>query len=263
MLDNFNLPPNVKAMRRTLARSHNRRVLLLLAAIVILFISLPALKLAKPYRPAAIIGLCLFGVIGIVYVIRLSKKHSIALGFVCPLCGGALYDGGDNRLGSQGVCPCCKLFIINKLNEDAANTQSTARHDYGDSSRPSHLMKKEEFITRQRTAKREALTIIVVWLVAVYAIAFGSVRLLKQIIHYNHALGVMVILCLFGALIGSNIVSTRFLKRRRQNLGLICPSCGVNLLLQAVAKAVISTGKCCQCGAPVIEQSPQSSTNVD
>jgi|GEM_PF-2450754 len=57
---------------------------------------------------------------GIVYVIRLSKKQSVALGFVCPLCGGALYDGASNRLERRGECPCCKQFIIENLNEESA-----------------------------------------------------------------------------------------------------------------------------------------------
>jgi hypothetical protein len=54
-----------------------------------------------------------------VYVCRLSEQQSIALGFVCPLCGGALYDGRDNRLGYRGECPCCKQSIIERLSKEA------------------------------------------------------------------------------------------------------------------------------------------------
>ena len=59
-------------------------------------------------------GLILEIVVGL-FVFRLSKRQSIALKYVCPLCGGALYDGRENRLGRRGECPCCKKFIMDRL----------------------------------------------------------------------------------------------------------------------------------------------------
>jgi hypothetical protein len=110
----FTLPPPMSEKRRVLARSHNNRVMamlmLLLGCIFAGFYIFP--------RSAALFWLlpvCIGEVAGIIYVIRLSKRQCVALGFVCPLCGGALYDGRDNRLGYRGECPCCKKFIMDRL----------------------------------------------------------------------------------------------------------------------------------------------------
>jgi hypothetical protein len=126
----YTLPPKLAEIRRTLACSHNRRVLFL---IVIYFVFVLAGALAARPHSAGnwvlAVGTIL-AVMGIIYVIRLGKKQSIALGFVCPLCGGALYDFGSNRLGRRGECPCCKQFIIERLNEESPSlctSESAAR----------------------------------------------------------------------------------------------------------------------------------------
>ncbi|HEY2342539.1 MAG TPA: hypothetical protein VGH90_05905 [Chthoniobacteraceae bacterium] len=54
-------------------------------------------------------------IFGVLYVIRLSKRQSIDLGFTCPRCGGPLYDGRSNRLGFRGECPRCKQFVIEQF----------------------------------------------------------------------------------------------------------------------------------------------------
>ncbi len=104
-------------MRRTLARSHNRRVMALAIGLGAL------LYLGVKVFPSRQLMLAWFLVVGvmevaaIVYVMRLSKRQSVSIGFVCPLCGGPLYDGRDNRIGFRGECPCCKRFIMDKLGE--------------------------------------------------------------------------------------------------------------------------------------------------
>ena len=93
--------------------------MLLLMVMVALLVA--GLLFARPHRVgvlAVLAGAILIEILGMVYVIRLSKKQSIALGFVCPLCGGVLYDGRSNRLSYRRECPCCKQFIIERLNED-------------------------------------------------------------------------------------------------------------------------------------------------
>jgi hypothetical protein len=113
----YTLPPKLAEIRRTLARSHNRRVLFLMV-IIFVFI-LAAVIVARRHHAgvqALLLGTIPIEVTALIYIIRIAKKQSIALGFVCPLCGGALYDFGDNRLGRKGECPCCKQFIIDKLN---------------------------------------------------------------------------------------------------------------------------------------------------
>jgi hypothetical protein len=115
----FILPPKLAAVRKTLARSHNRRVMLLLLALMVFVF--PAFLLAQRHRDRDLVilavGAGLFEILGMVYVARLAKRQSIALGFVCPLCGGSLYDGRDNRLGFRGECPRCKQSIIDRLNK--------------------------------------------------------------------------------------------------------------------------------------------------
>jgi hypothetical protein len=115
----FTLPPQMSELRRTLARSHNNRVMILLVLLLGYIFTAVALT-AVGLSPRAMLYFvlfvgCAFGVAGIVYVIRLSKRQCISLGFVCPLCGGTLYDGRDNRLGFRGECPCCKKFIMDRL----------------------------------------------------------------------------------------------------------------------------------------------------
>jgi hypothetical protein len=110
----FTLPPQISEKRRLLARSHNNRVMALL---MLMFGCIFAGLYIFPRSTALcwLLPVCIGEVAGIIYVIWLSKRQSIALGFVCPLCGGALYDGRNNRLGYRGECPCCKQFIIDRL----------------------------------------------------------------------------------------------------------------------------------------------------
>ena len=102
-------------LRRTLARSHNHRVGILLVPFLVYIFGTIALVQSRGVRDVVLLVGCVFAVAGLFYVINLSKRQSVALGFVCPLCSGPLYDGGDNRLIRRGECPCCKQFIIDKL----------------------------------------------------------------------------------------------------------------------------------------------------
>jgi 1,4-dihydroxy-2-naphthoate octaprenyltransferase len=95
----FSLPPKLREMRGTIARNHNRRVLLVMVAFFTWV--LLALLLARRHQAAdwtVLVSGMVMVILGVVHIIRLSKKQSVALGFVCPLCGGALCDGRDNRL---------------------------------------------------------------------------------------------------------------------------------------------------------------------
>ena len=116
---NYTLPPKMRKMRRTLAASHNLRVV----ALMLLLCAFVVAGLLFFKSGLAMIGwLLVAGVVEIAlifYIIRASKRQCVALGFVCPLCGGALYDGRSNRLGYRGECPCCKKFIMDKLSEHA------------------------------------------------------------------------------------------------------------------------------------------------
>jgi hypothetical protein len=71
--------------RRTLARSHNRRVMVLLIGLLaLIYLGLSLF----PSRRAFLIWLCtvvILQVAATAYVIRLSKRQSISLGFVCTL----------------------------------------------------------------------------------------------------------------------------------------------------------------------------------
>ena len=101
----YTLPPNLAEIRRTLAQRHNRRVLFLMVVYVgFVFLGLRA----RVANGVLAVGAIIFAVVGIIYLIRLAKKQSITLGFVCPLCGGDLYDFGSRRLDRLGECPCCK-----------------------------------------------------------------------------------------------------------------------------------------------------------
>jgi hypothetical protein len=127
----YNLPLHLAEIRRRLARRHNRRILFLLVTMFVLILA--ALQFS-PGHPAqvllATIAMALIEIMGLIYAIRLSKKQSMVLGFVCPLCGGPLYDGRSNRLGYQGECPCCKKFIIDRLKDfpTPLSTQASGSH---------------------------------------------------------------------------------------------------------------------------------------
>lgn len=111
----YSLPPALKELRRKLARSHNIRIMVLLGLCYGIIFS--ALRFHPSQSVLLAIVFIALGIIGVIYVIRLSKRQSVELGFVCPRCGGSLYDGRSNRLGTRGECPCCKQFIIDQLNE--------------------------------------------------------------------------------------------------------------------------------------------------
>ena len=117
----YDLPPKLSELRLICARSHNRRVLLLTA---ILCIVLVAGLLSTHTRDGLIAVVALAGaveIIGFVVVIRRAKQQSVELGFACPICHGALYDGRANRLRFRGECPQCKRFVIDLLAQMSSN----------------------------------------------------------------------------------------------------------------------------------------------
>jgi hypothetical protein len=121
MRESFDLPPKSDVMRRTIARSHNRRVVLILWPLALCVILVAAsVKLYNLQMPITIIGA--FGILiflllitSLIYVSRLDMRQSVKLGFVCPQCGAGLYCATLPRLWIRGECPHCKQFIIEKL----------------------------------------------------------------------------------------------------------------------------------------------------
>jgi hypothetical protein len=119
MREPFTLPPKSDSRRRAIARSHNRRVVLILAP-VILFVIIGVIFAKSNNLQILIIGVfgilaVLVFIVGFKYVCRLDMKQSVELGFVCPQCGAGLYCGSLPRLWIRGECPHCKQFIIEKL----------------------------------------------------------------------------------------------------------------------------------------------------
>jgi hypothetical protein len=118
-LEPFPLPPKADAMRRAIARSHNRRVVLILFPIIPFVIIGAVFVKSNNLQTAAsvifgILTLLIF-IAGFMSVSRLDMKQSVKLGFVCPQCGKGLYCGSLPRLWIRGECPHCKQFIIEKL----------------------------------------------------------------------------------------------------------------------------------------------------
>jgi hypothetical protein len=106
-------------MRRAIARSHNRRVVLIFGPIV-LFVIIGVIFAKSNNLQTPIIGV--FGILTfLVFVVAfkcvngLNMKQSVKLGFVCPQCGAGLYCARLPRLWIRGECPHCKQFIIEKL----------------------------------------------------------------------------------------------------------------------------------------------------
>jgi hypothetical protein len=119
----FALPPKFDSMRYAIARSHNRRVVVLLA-IIIPFLVIGTI-FTKSNGPAWLLGAIwiltlLAYIFGFYYLNRLDKEQSVKLGLVCPLCGAGLYCVTLDRLFIRGECPHCGQFIIEKLNERVA-----------------------------------------------------------------------------------------------------------------------------------------------
>jgi purine-cytosine permease-like protein len=115
----FPLPAKSDSLRRTIERSHNRRVIILLA------IMLPFWFVGAVFAKSSIPSWWIVGVFwglailvyifGFIYLNRLSKQHSVTLGFVCPLCGAGLYSATVARLWIRGECPHCKQAIIEMI----------------------------------------------------------------------------------------------------------------------------------------------------
>jgi hypothetical protein len=111
------LPPKSEALRRTIARSHNLR---LFVHLLVMIPFLAGLIFARNHAPTwlfvgiAILTFLVF-IYGHIYLNRLDIRQSVAIGFVCPLCGAGLYCGNVTRLWDRGECPHCKQTIVDKL----------------------------------------------------------------------------------------------------------------------------------------------------
>jgi 4-amino-4-deoxy-L-arabinose transferase-like glycosyltransferase len=112
----YAIPEASSALRRTVAKRHNFYVMILLLVVgAILILGVLALR-RSPLVGYAVLGVAIaVEIAGTVLMMRLDKRLSVALGFICPICHGALYDGRSNRLASRGECPCCRQFVVERL----------------------------------------------------------------------------------------------------------------------------------------------------
>jgi len=121
------LPSNIDSKLRKIGRRHMKRlwVLLLLwfgstGLGIMIGLGRPILgiRLNSP-----ILGLCLagvsyaFAIAGFVYVLRKAKQDWLEMGFVCPLCGGNLYEINYSKFLEKGECHHCKQPIMETLSE--------------------------------------------------------------------------------------------------------------------------------------------------
>ena len=114
----FTLPPKFDSLRRIIARSHNRRVAGLFVIMIPFFVI--GVVFAKSNVSSWFFGgFCILTILvyifGFIHLSRLDKQQSVALGFICPLCGGGLYCATLDRLWIRGECPNCKQSIIEGL----------------------------------------------------------------------------------------------------------------------------------------------------
>ena len=108
----YELPTRIQVARLEIIRSHNRRLMLWIGSLVVGFIILNKI----PQIP--LLGVfCILEAAGLIYVLRRVRKQCIDLGFVCPTCGGALYENSrySSHLVHDGECPQCGDFIIDRL----------------------------------------------------------------------------------------------------------------------------------------------------
>jgi hypothetical protein len=110
------IPESANAVRRVVAKRHNLHVIVLLLVVAsTLLLGVFAFR-SNPLAGYVILCAAVaVEIAGIVLVVHLDKRLSVALGFVCPVCRGPLYDGRSNRLQFRGECPCCRQFIVDKL----------------------------------------------------------------------------------------------------------------------------------------------------
>ncbi len=114
----FTLPPKSDALRRTIARSHNRRIAVWFA-IMVPFLAAGVFATKSNISSWLLTGTCILTLLvftlGAVYWNRRDKQQAVKLGFVCPLCGEGLYCLHLDRLWIRGECPHCKRAIIEKI----------------------------------------------------------------------------------------------------------------------------------------------------
>jgi hypothetical protein len=110
----YELPPKLAEMKLQVSRSHNNRLLLWMVSLAIYVFII----VKFPLLPIPVIGLGgLIEIVGLIYVMWRNKKQCVQLGFICPFCGGTLYENSrySNRLWRDGECPRCGEFILDKF----------------------------------------------------------------------------------------------------------------------------------------------------
>jgi hypothetical protein len=116
-------------------------------------------------------------------------------------------------------------------------------------------MTKNDFISRQRAAKREENIVSIVWIVIFFAVLLANVPLSSWFDRNKPAVWIKVTyLCLiFGFFIGNLVLMIWSAKRRYRKFGLHCPACD-KPLTHVAGQIAIATGNCGHCGVSLFEQ---------
>ena len=106
------LPPRLQEIKLQIRSSHNRHLMFWMGSLIIAFLII----LKFPQSPV-LIAFIILEAAGLIYVMWRNRKQCIDLGFLCPICGGTLYENSrySNQLVRDGECPRCGEFIIDKL----------------------------------------------------------------------------------------------------------------------------------------------------
>jgi uncharacterized membrane protein len=113
----YSLPPRLAEIYQPLVRSFKRR--LLLCAVLFYAVALIDYRVNGPHGAMTVTVFVASPILlaCIALIILRTKRRSIALGFICPRCGKALYNGRYRHIGRSGECPHCKQFVADELNE--------------------------------------------------------------------------------------------------------------------------------------------------
>jgi hypothetical protein len=108
----YDLPPRLQLIKFQISDGHNRRLMVLMGSLVIGYFIL-----LKIPQTLLLVAFSILEAAGLIYVMWRNRRQCIDLGFVCPVCGGTLYENSkfSNRLGEDGQCPRCGEYIIDQL----------------------------------------------------------------------------------------------------------------------------------------------------
>ena len=110
------LPPELESKRLTIAKTHNRLVLMLLAGMfagIFLLVGITPVRgpRAWPYFLVGMIIVLGLEGYGIFRIFKYDEQLCAQLGFMCPHCRKPLYEP-RGFINLNGRCPKCKKSII-------------------------------------------------------------------------------------------------------------------------------------------------------